>query len=440
MSAATRTEGAAVAPGHGTRWSRGKNLALLTASTSMDNAENSITTVMFPLMRDAFGLSAAALGTIVAVAKVAGAATSVPWAMLGRRYSRRTVLAICSGFWGVWIIAAGMSANFTLFLVFYGIGAAGFAGSGAIALEILGDVYDDHHRGRATGILYAGVAIITGASAPVFGLLAHLDNGWRYGYLSSGAVCLVIGVLILAFLDDPRPTADSSAPHRDELGTKARKARDGLRELLRIRSFRYLLAQRLFSGQNVMMSFGIVFLVEERGFSTSTASLAALPFSLGYVAGTLLGGRLLDRLHLALPRSGRVIMLQASQLAFAAIAFVTLQVTAEGITPYVVLFAMLGLLQGQVPVVNRPLVMAVVPPHLRSLAFAVSVYLVESVAYGGYALLAGYLGDQIGLQPALLLITVALTAANGLASAALYRPYARDTTEQARWEVTTSKG
>ncbi|CAM01859.1 MFS transporter [Saccharopolyspora erythraea NRRL 2338] len=203
----------------------------------------------------------------------------------------------------------------------------------------------------------------------------------------------------------------------------------GLRELLGIRSFRYLLAQRLFSGQNVMMSFGIVFLVEERGFSTSTASLAALPFSLGYVVGTLLGGRLLDRLHLALPRSGRVIRLQASQLAFAAVAFVALQLAAEGIAPYVVLFAMLGLLQGQVPVVNRPLVMGVVPPHLRSLAFAVSVYLVESVAYGGYALLAGYLGDQIGLQPALLLITVALTVANGLASAALYRPYARDSTD-----------
>ncbi|MFD0487560.1 hypothetical protein ACFQ0O_11630 [Saccharopolyspora spinosporotrichia] len=124
-----------------------------------------------------------------------------------------------------------------------------------------------------------------------------------------------------------------------------------------------------------------------------------------------------------------MIRLQASQLAFAAVAFVALQLAAEGIAPYVVLFAMLGLLQGQVPVVNRPLVMGVVPPHLRSLAFAVSVYLVESVAYGGYALLAGYLGDQIGLQPALLLITVALTVANGLASAALYRPYARDSTD-----------
>ncbi|EQD86075.1 putative MFS family arabinose efflux permease [Saccharopolyspora erythraea NRRL 2338] len=436
MSAA-RPKGA---PGHGTRLSRGKNLALLTASTSMDNAENSITTVMFPLMRDAFGLSAAALGTITAVAKVAGAATSVPWAMLGRRYSRRSVLAICSGFWGVWIIAAGTSTNFTAFLVLYSIGAAGFAGSGAIALEILGDVYADHHRGRATGILYAGVAVITGASAPVFGSLAHFDNGWRYGYLLSGTVCLMVGVLVLVFLDDPRHQPARHAPRRGDLAAEVRKAGDGLRELLRIRSFRYLLAQRLFSGQNVMMTFGIVFLVEERGFSTSTAAVAAVPFSLGYVVGTLLGGRVLDRLHLALPRSGRVVMLQVSQLGFAAIAFVTLQITAENIASYAALFAMLGLLQGQVPVVNRPLVMAVVPPHLRAMAFAVSVYLVESLAYGGYALLTGYLGDQIGLRSSLVLITAGLTAANGLASAALYRPYARDSAEKPHREITIHAG
>ncbi len=37
------------------RRTRGKNLGLLTASTAMDNAENSITTVLFPLMREALG-------------------------------------------------------------------------------------------------------------------------------------------------------------------------------------------------------------------------------------------------------------------------------------------------------------------------------------------------------------------------------------------------
>ncbi|MBE1530952.1 MFS transporter [Actinomadura algeriensis] len=426
MSAPAETTAAPETAGRAGRATRGKNLALLTASTSMDNTENSLTTVMFPLMRDAFGLSGAALGLITAVTKVAGALTSVPWAMLARRYPRRTVLAICSGFWGAWIIAAGLSPNFAVFLVLYGIGAAGFAGSGSIALEILGDVYADHQRGRATGILYAGVAVITGVSAPLFGLLSHFDDGWRIGYLVSGSICLLVGVLILVLLDDPGRRVSSAAPKPPQAEFDIRKAGGDLRELLRIRTFRYMLVQRLFSGQNVMMTFGIVFLVEERGFSTATASVIALPFALGYILGTLLGGRLLDRLHRVLPRSGRVVMLQVSQLGFAAIAFTTLYVTADRIAPYIVLFLVVGLFQGQVPVVHRPLVMAVVPPHLRAIGFAVSVYVVESVAIGGYALLTGHLGDRIGLQSALLLTTVALTAANGIVSAALYRPYARD--------------
>lgn len=103
---------------------------------------------------------------------------------------------------------------------------------------------------------------------------------------------------------------------------------------------------------------------------------------------------------------------------------------------YIALFTVLGFLQGQVPVTNRPLIMAVVPPHLRGLAFAVSVSTVEALAYAGYALLVGRLGDTIGLQGALLLVTVLLTAANGVCSAALYRPYAQDSADiAARWPV-----
>lgn len=174
------------------------------------------------------------------------------------------------------------------------------------------------------------------------------------------------------------------------------------------------------------MSFGIVFLVEERGFSTATAAIVATPFAIGYLLGTVVGGRLNDAVHRRWPASGRVMMLQASQLSFAAAVFVELQMATSSIGFFVAIFAVVGFLQGQVPVVNRPLIMAVVRPEQRALAFAVSVSTVEALAYAGYALLVGYLGEAIGLQGALLLVTVALTVVNGLCSGLLYRPYARD--------------
>ncbi|MFF2231739.1 MFS transporter [Streptomyces anulatus] len=411
------------------RGKRRKNLTLLTASTAMDNAESSVVTVLFPLMREAMGLTSSALGTIVAVGKVVGMVSGIPWVLLARRYPRKVVLATCSGFWGIWVIAAGLSTSFTQFVLLYAIAAAGFAGAGPIALEILGDIYGDNRRGGATGLLYGGVALIAGVSAPLFGLLSGSADGWRYGYLASGTICLVVGLLILVLLDDPAPSAHRTRPALDAVERRARSLRSGLRELLATGTFRLILVQRLCSGQNVIMSFGVVFLVEERGFSTATASVVALPFAVGYLTGTVLGGRVNDRVHHLRPRSGRILMLQASQLAFAVVACVTTQVAwGGGIAVYAVLFALLGLLQGQVPVVNRPLIMAVVRPELRALAFAVSVTTVEALAYAGYALLVGHLGDTVGLQKALLVVTVLLTTANGLASAALYRPYARDRT------------
>ncbi|MCU1643365.1 MAG: L-galactonate transporter [Nocardia sp.] len=410
----------------GARRIRGKNLALLTASNAMDNAEASVTTVLFPLMRDALGLSSAALGTIVAVGKVVGAGAGIPWAFLARRYPRKIALAVCSGFWGLWAIAAGFSDSFLQFVILYAIAAAGFAGSGPIALGIVGDIYDDNHRGRATGLFYAGVALTTGIAAPLFGRLSEFENGWRYGYFIAGGMCVLVGVLIVSFLEDPIRAGDTAASAVRTVEEKARTVRSGLRELFAVQTFRYILMQRLLSGQNVIMSFGVVFLVEERGFTTATASIVALPFALGYIAGTLTGGRVIDRVHRARPRSGRIAMLQISQIAFAAVAFIGTQLAWSSIGAYVAIFAAIGFLQGQVPVINRPLIMAVSPPDLRPLAFAVSVSMADALAYGAYALLTGVLGDAIGLQGALLIVTVLLTAINGVASALLYRPYARD--------------
>ncbi|MFJ2662827.1 MFS transporter [Nocardia fluminea] len=420
----------------GARRRRGKNLALLTASSAMDNAEANVTSVLFPLMRESLGLSASALGTIVAVGKAVGVVAGIPWVVLANRFPRKTVLAVCAGFWGVWSIAAGAADSFGQFVLFYAIAAAGFAGAGPIALSIMGDIYHDSHRARATGMLYGGVALISGISAPLVGQLSGIEEGWRYGFYISGAVCVVIGVLIMAFLDDP--TAEQKhevdVPTLEQIEDKARGLRESLRALLAVRTFRFILVQRLFSGQNVIMSFGAVFLVEERGLSTATASVIALPFAIGYMTGTFAGGRVNDLVHRLHPRTGRVAMLQISQFGFAIVAFLATQIGWQAIGIYVALFGLLGFLQGQVPVVNRPLIMAVVPPPLRGLAFAVSVSTVEALAYAGYALIVGLLGDSIGLQGALLAVTVVLTMVNAVASAALYRPYARDAAViTARW-------
>ncbi|MFJ2133382.1 MFS transporter [Streptomyces sp. NPDC087845] len=147
--------------------------------------------------------SLAALGRLVAVSKLVTVVAGPVWVALARRWPRKNVLAVCCGFWGVWTAAMGLAQNFVQLLVLATVAAAGIAGGGPLANGLVADLFDDAGRGRAVGVLYGIAALGLGMAGPVLGLLADVQNGWRYGFFASGAVQVVFGVLILAFLHDP---------------------------------------------------------------------------------------------------------------------------------------------------------------------------------------------------------------------------------------------
>ncbi|WP_353963580.1 MULTISPECIES: MFS transporter [unclassified Streptomyces] len=73
------------------------------------------------------------------------------WVWVAQRWSRKGVLVLVTGFWGVWGIAAGFAQNFTQLLILITILAAGYAASGPLTTETLGDLFDNESRGRAVG-------------------------------------------------------------------------------------------------------------------------------------------------------------------------------------------------------------------------------------------------------------------------------------------------
>lgn len=408
---------------------RRRNFALLTGASTMDNTEQSIVSVLYPSVQAALGLSLSALGTLVAATKLVGVVTGPLWVMLARRTNRRIVLATCSGFWGMWIVAAGFSQNYIQLLVLYVLAAAGFCGAAPIVTEILGDVYGDRRRGRASGHMYGTVALLTAASGPLFGQLSHFDNGWRYGYFISGTICVLLGVSIVLFMRDPGVGA--AEPQLAGLSIEEREVYGKItfadaRELFKIPTFVLMLIQRLLSGHLLLIAFGVVYLVQVFGFSNAQASLVILPYGVGYFAGTLVGGALADRVHIRFPQHGRIAYLQIAQLAFAGVAFVGTQFAWGSIWIFAGFFAVLGALQSANPVIKVPIVMAVVRPEVRGLAFALLISVMESLAWAIFSLGAGYLGDLIGLQRTFLLILVALMVVNGAFVTLIYRPYVRD--------------
>lgn len=196
--------------------------------------------------------------------------------------------------------------------------------------------------------------------------------------------------------------------------------------MLKIRTVALMLGQRLLSGHLLIGSFGVVFLVNVYHFSNAVAAIVLLPFGLGYFLGTVIGGLVADRVQRLNPRTGRIALLQGAQFAFAVVAFVATQFNWVSILIFAVFYAALGFLQGVNPGINRPIMMAVTPPELRGVAFALMLSVFETIAWALYSFGAGYLGQAFGLKAVFLLVLVVLMVVNAAFVGLLYRPYVRD--------------
>lgn len=386
-------------------------------------------TTLFPVIAAALGLATSALGVLAAVGRIVGVVAGPAWVFLAKKFGRKSILAIATGFWGLWAVAAGFSQDFAQLLVLYGIMAAGTAAAHAIVPEVIGDSFEDKKRGRVVGWLYGGTAAIGSLMAPLIGSLANVEDGWRYGFFGFGALNVLFGALILAFYKDPGTGGGEtqlktfSPAQRAAASTITWKK---VRSLLTIRSYLVLLGSRLLSTHLLLATFAVVLLVNEYGFDVAVGAIVMAPFGIGYLAGTVIGGFLSDALNRVSADYGRVAMLQGAQIVFAVIAFFATQFAYGGIVPYLVLFALVGAAVGLNPGVNRPLVMAVVPPELRGAAFAVFVSIIESAGFAIWTLTAGFLADGLGLKTVLLWLVCGVMLVNAAFLTLLYRPYKKD--------------
>ncbi|MFG2725687.1 MFS transporter [Streptomyces canus] len=413
------------------RW---RQLSLLGGTLLVDNTEAGLVTGLFPVIRQALGLSLGALGLLTAAGKLVGVISAPLWVWAAQRWSRKSVLVVSTGLWGVWGIAAGFSQNFTQLLLFTTVLAAGYAAAAPLVTELVGDLFDSPSRGRAVGMLYGVIALGSSLLGPLFGQLAGVDNGWRWGLWGMGAFNVLFGLVLWATMRDPGRGAAEPQLADLEGARSARVTWPQVVALLRIRSFLILLISRLLSGHLLVGSFAVVYLVDVYGYSTQKATVILMPYGIGFFTGTLLGGAVADWAARRSPRHGLPAALQAAQVAFAVLAFLGTQFSYTVIGAYALFFGLMGVAQGVNPGVNRPMVMAVIPPELRAPAFTLYVSVFEAIAWAVFGLGAGYLGEVVGLRATFLYVLVVLMLVNALFLTLMYRTYAPDV-ERAQREL-----
>ncbi|MGI3782750.1 MAG: MFS transporter, partial [Janthinobacterium lividum] len=325
---------------------------------------------MYPSLAATFRLGSSELGVAVALGRLASLPLGPLWVALSSRLGRRAVLVASVALAGVVIGVGGSVRTFLGILVVQILLSASAAGVLPIAQTVIADSFDDRHRSRAVGCFFGVSTLLAASLGPLFALWVRLPEGWRWSMRTAGVACVMCAVLIAVLYREPRTggaegqSGDAPLPRSGRTGSN----RVSVAALLRMPTFIALMVSRLLSGHALIVVFGVQFLVLERGFANVGAAVVVLPYGVGYFLGALAGGWLVTLVHARYPQHGRIAVLQAAQLGFAAVAYVATQVVHDTLFVYASCCLVLGALQAVNPVVNRPLVMAVVVPEIRGQA------------------------------------------------------------------------
>lgn len=252
-----------------------------------------------PIKRD-LGLSDTQLGLL------AGPAFAVFYALLGipiARYADRDgtnrvrLIALALAIWSVMTAVCGLAQNFVQ-LLFARIGVGvGEAGCTPAAHSLITDSVKPEKRSSAIAFYGLGVPVGSLLGLVIGGIVNDL-YGWRIALMLVGLPGLLLALVILFVLREPRylkpaEAAATTAPPAAPLSTG-----EAMREIFSSRAFVYIL---IAASVTAFLGYGkalwtISFFIRSHGLSTTQAGIGmAVVLGLAAAVGTWLGGKIADR-------------------------------------------------------------------------------------------------------------------------------------------------
>ncbi len=387
------------------RYRRWLTLFALAFGNFVDQGESQALPTLFPAVRTALGLDYAALGVISGIRNILQPISAPVWGILADRFSRKAVLVVGTGLWGVWTLITGLAVTYEQLLLFRVIAGLGLGCLMPATFSVLGDLFGPAERGRALGVLGAAGMVGIVISVVILGQLAAIPGwGWRAGFILMGLASVVSGLVIWLTVKEP-PRGAAEPELADIIDDVAAQAATRYRfewrhvpDLARLRTLRLFLLQGVFGTTPwvVLGTYMITWLVDDRGYSTAQAPLIFAGIVVGTALSNLFGGMLGDWAHRLNPKYGRIVVGQFSVFSGVPTSYLLLQ--REWPLTQLVLFAFITAFfvgwtgQGA----KDPMMQAVVPPEQRSTAYAV-LYALENSIASLSIVVAGYVAVAVGL-------------------------------------------
>jgi predicted MFS family arabinose efflux permease len=351
--------------------------------------DRQILSILLEPIKAELGVSDTAMGFLTGIAfalfyTVAG----IPIARFADTGNRRNVIVVGLAVWSAMTAMSGLVRTFgQLALARIGVGV-GEAACSPPAHSMLADYFPPHRRATALAIYSMGihVGILLGF---ILGGWANQLFGWRHAFLIVGAPGLVLALIVRLTVREPaRGTWEGVMA-----GIPTESVRQVLRFVWSLRAFRHMaLAAALhsFAGY-AAATWGPAFLIRVHGMSTGTiGTWLGLITGVGGAIGAIGGGVLVDRLARRDPRWSLWVPAVAAVLEVPFwLVFLLAREPMHALAwlaPAVILGAMwLG------PIFATT--QGLVRPHMRALASALLLFVINLIGLGMGPQAVGILND-----------------------------------------------
>lgn len=385
-------------------------LALLTTIYALSFVDRQIVNILAEGIKRDLGLSDAQIGLISGLSFALLYATlGIPVARFAERRNRVRIIALAVSVWSAFTIACGFARTAShLFFARLGVGI-GEAGSTPPSHSLIADYYPLERRASALAVYSLGIPIGTMLGAMIGGIAMHYV-GWRGAFIIAGIPGLLVAAVAPFLIPEPRTV--HGFPAADKPSFALFRA---ARTLFAIPSFPLLVAamtlfsfygytSAVFSASFIFRNHGPELARWSQALTAATSLDIGASGTLGLVfgvlpgiaglVGTLLGGRLADRLGRV--RRKAYVEVPAVGLLLCCVTYLALLFSST--LGLVLLFTMLSFVTGSMifgPVYGT--IQSIVPPTLRATASGVTLLIVNLVALGTGPLIVGAISD--GLRP-----------------------------------------
>jgi len=237
-----------------------------------------------------FGLSVGAAGQIRTLSASVAVVGALMMGVLSVRYSHKGLLMAGLLFLSVSALGCSLAPGFNVMLVAYSLTGLGLAFYSPMTTTLVGEHFPLEKRPGAIGWVVAGMSISYLIGVVGISFFANL-GGWRLSFLGY-VLPISLFSLLLAGIGIP---SKSKSPHAR---TSTGSLLDGFKATFSNTSAVACLVSVVFSSAAWQFGvlYGMSFLRQRFMLSTGTVSMVMMGTSLSYTFGSLISGRLVNRL------------------------------------------------------------------------------------------------------------------------------------------------